>query len=297
MILGVALLVVGLLAPYALRRHSGHMSPRLVLAAHLSGLVLAWLGILELVGALVMPEHGLLGLCRAAFGMSHGIGNVRSEWLLLPVTAALGGRALVVMTRTYRVVRRARRRISAVGRPGSTGVMFAEIGTVAYTVGFMRPRIVVDRGRFGSLTGAQQRAIIAHEHSHARGLHALIDLAARGLSAGLSPWPGARVSYGEIRRHLEAAADDWAARHTSHRDVATAIVEAAVSSAPTAALGAAGWAVWRVDRLLSPRPRLVRHALLALALVGLTAVVVLQMSGHVVTGVHVLPAPFHCCVD
>jgi hypothetical protein len=123
----------------------------------------------------------------------------------------------------------------------------------------------------------------------------VIDLAARGLAAGIAPWPGARVAHGEIRRHLEAAADDWAARRTSHRDVATAIVAAALSPPPAVVLGAAGWTAWRVDRLLSPPPRLLRHALTALILVALAAVVILQMSGHMVIGVHMLPAPFHCC--
>lgn len=295
MILATALLTVGLLAPYALGRVARHTSPSLVVAAHMAGLTLAWLGIIDLISVWAMPDHGLLGLCRAAFFEPHDLSNIPGEVLLLAASVALGGRALWTMSTTYRVVRRARRRISASEHHTPDGLTFAKLGTVACTVGFIRPKILLDSARFGTLTSAQQRAIIAHEHGHARGWHAVIDLAARGLAAGLAPWPGARVAYGEIRRHLEAAADDWAARKTSRRDVATAIVEAALPPPPAVVLGAAGWAVWRVDRLLSPRPRRLRHALIALALVGLTAVAVVQLSGHAFTGVHMLPPPLPCC--
>jgi hypothetical protein len=271
------------------------MSPHLVVAAHLSGLALAWLGVVDLISMWAMPDHGLLGLCRAAFFESHDFGDVHGEGMLLGAGVALGGRALWTMSKTYRVVNRARRRINTSQRATSDGLTFATLGTVACTVGFMRPRIIVDNDRFAVLGAAQQRAIIAHEQSHAQRWHAVIDLAARGLVAGLAPWPGARVAYGEIRLHLEAAADDWAARKTSRRDVATAIVEAALPPPPAMVLGAAGWAAWRVDRLLSPPPRLLRHALIALILVGLAAVAVLQMSGHAFTGLHLLPPPLPCC--
>lgn len=296
MILAMALLAVGLLAPYALRRVGGHTSPQLVVAAQLAGLALAWLGIIDLISVWAMPEHGLLGLCRATFFEPHDLSEVNGEGMLLATGLGLGGRALWTMSKTYRVVRRTRRRISVSEHPTQDGLTFATLGTVACTVGFVRPKIVIDDVHFAALSAAQQRAIIAHEHSHARGWHAVIDLVARGLAAGLAPLPGAHVAYGEIRRHLEAAADDCAARHTSRRDVAAAIVEAALFPPPAAVLGAAGWAAWRVDRLLSPPPRLVRHALIAVALIALAALAVLQMSGHAFTGVHLLPPPLSCCM-
>jgi hypothetical protein len=295
MILALALLGVGLVAPYALRRSARHTSPALVVAAHMAGLTLAWLGLIDLISVWAMPEHGLLGLCRAAFVPPHDVSELPGDALLLLGTTALAGRALWTMAATYRAACRARRRISASEHPSADGLTFAQLGTVACTVGFLRPQILLDSARFAALTVAQQRAVIAHEHNHARRWHAVVDLVARGLAAGLAPWPGAPQAYGEIRRHLEAAADDWAARHTSPRDVATAIVQAALAPRPAIGLGAAGWAVWRVDRLLSPRPRRLRHALIALTLVGLTAVAVAQLSGHAVTGVHLLPPPLPCC--
>jgi hypothetical protein len=295
MILAVALLSVGLMTPYGLRRLGGHTSPHLVVAAQMAGLALAWLAIVDFISVWAMPDHGLLGLCRAAFFEPHDFGEVHGEGMLLVTGLALGGRALWTMSKTYLIVRRTHRQLSASRAPTSGGLTFAKLGTVACTVGFMRPRIVVDDTHFAVLSPAQQRAIIAHERSHVRGWHAVIDLVARGLAAGLAPWPGARIAYGEIRRHLEAAADDWAAHRTSRRDVAAAIVEAALPPAPATVLGATGWAAWRVDRLLSPPPRLLRHALVAIALVGLAAMAVLQMSGHAFTGVHLFPLPLPCC--
>jgi hypothetical protein len=75
--------------------------------------------------------------------------------------------------------------------------------------------------------------------------------------------------------------------------VAAAIVQAALPP-PVAVLGAAGWAAWRVDRLLSPRPRHARHALIAIALVGAATAAVAQFSGHAIAGVHMLRS-LHCC--
>ena len=294
MILAGGLLAVGLLAPYVLRRLSQQMSPRLVIAANLAGLMLAWLGIIDVISVWVMPEHGLLGLCRTAFFTPHELDDVHGGWVLLSVAVALGGRALWSMWRTWQGMSLARRHMGS-DLQASGGLLFAKLGTVACTVGYLRPRIVVDEALISVLNPRQQRAVIAHERSHARGWHALIDLGARALAAGLAPWPGARIAHKEIRRHLEAAADDWAAGRTSRRDVATAIVEAAMPSPPAAVLGAAGWALWRVDRLLSPRPRRLWHAIAAIALVGLTFAVVVQLSTHAAAGIHLLPPDLPCC--
>jgi Zn-dependent protease with chaperone function len=296
MIHAAALLIVGLGAPYALQRLGSRTRPELVIAANLAGLVLVWLALIDLMGLWMLPDHGVLGLCRVAFERSHDLVDVRGAGLLPAVGVALGGRALWSIAQTCRSVRRARHRIAASGRPLPGGLIVATLGTVACTIGFVRPRIVVDHARFAALSAPQQRAVIAHERGHVRGWHALIDLAARGLAAGLAPWPGARLAYGEIRRHLEAAADDRAARYTSRRDVAAAIVEAATSP-PAVALGAGGWAVWRVDRLLSPHPPRAWHAVAASGIVGLTAAVVIQLSGHAATGIHLLSALLPCCLS
>lgn len=295
MILAAALLAMGLLAPYVLRRAAGHMAPPLVVAAQLAGLVLAWLGVIDLVSVWAMPDHGLLGLCQAVLFAPHDLSELPGDVLLVTGGAALGGRGAYAMATTYRVVRRARQRIDSLGPQTVDGLTFVELGQVACTVGFVRSQILVDRARLAQLTPAQQRAVIAHERSHARRWHGAVNLVARGLAAGLAPSPGARVAYAEIRRHLEAAADDCAARHTSRRDVATAIIEAASPPPSALALGATGWTAWRVDRLLTPRPRLLRHAAIALALVALTGVAVAQLSGHAVIGVHLLPSPLPCC--
>lgn len=295
MILAVALLAVGLATPYGVRRWGSRISPTVVIAAQLAGLALTWLGVVDLASVWAMPEHGLLGLCRAAFFVSHDAAVPNGEWVLAVVSLVLCGGALQAMSGTCRSVRSARRSLAAARAPAGDGVVFADLGTVACTVGFVRPHIVIDRSRFEALSTTQQRAIVAHERSHVRGWHALIDLAARGLAAGIAPWPGGRVAYDEIRRHLEAVADDCAARRTSRRDVAAAIIEASRSPWAVPVLGAAGWAAWRVDRLLTPPRRLRRHTMTALALIGLTVVTTLQLSGHATIDLHLLSAPLPCC--
>lgn len=292
MIAGLILLAAGSLAPYLLRRISSNSPPRLMVAANLAAIALVWLGIVDLISVWSMPDHGLLGLCHAAFFGPQEMSDVEGTGLLAAAIVALAGRALWAVARTYRVVRRIRRRFLAL-QPTRNDVAFTELGTVACTVGFLRPKILLDRTRFTALTGAQQRAVMAHERSHARGLHPLIDLAARGLAAGVAPWPGVRVAYDEIRRHLEAAADDCAARRTSPRDVATAIVHAALPP-PVAALGASGWAAWRVNRLLQPQPHRIRHGLIAIVVVGAATAAVTQLSGHAIADLHMLQ-PLHCC--
>jgi Zn-dependent protease with chaperone function len=256
-------------------------------------MALAWLGIIDLISVWTMPDHGLLGLCQAAFVEYEQLSDVQGASLFLTAAVGVIGRALWAVSRIYRVVRRTRRRLLGSHPPTTGGLTFADLGTVACTVGFVRPKLVVDDTRFAALTTAQQRAVVAHERSHARGWHPLVDLAARGLAAGLAPWPGARVAYDEIRRHLEAIADDCAARRTSGRDVAAAIVQAALPP-PLAVLGAAGWAAWRVDRLLSSRPRRALHTLIAIALVGMATAAVAQLSGHAIAGVHMMES-LHCC--
>lgn len=293
MIAGIVLLVVGSFAPFVLRRVSGHSSPRLMVAANIAAMALLWLGIVDVISLWMMPDHGLLGLCHAAFAQPQELSDVQGMGLFTATAVMLVGRALWTVAATYRAVRRINHRLVSSERPAASDVAFADLGTVACTVGFLRPRIILNHARFMALSAAQQRAVLTHERSHASGLHPLIDLAARGLAAGLAPWPSARVAYEEIRRHLEAAADDCAARRTSPRDVATAIVHAALPP-PVAALGASGWAAWRVDRLLHPRPRRIRHGLIALAVVGAATAAITQLSGHAIANLHMVQ-PLHCC--
>lgn len=288
------MLAAGLAGTYLVRGRSLAGSPRLAVAAHLVALVLTWAGILSAVAQTAAPGAGVVGACGVLLASlwngtaSPGTLAGLAVYVLLPVRGALAG------VQAARTVTEVRRRLLVAGDrcPGHVAVL--GLGTVAVTVGLLRPTIVVDRERFAALTASEQAIVLEHERGHIRGLHQLIDLLARALSAGLSPWRGARIAHEEIRRHLEAAADDYAARRSSPRRVARAIAVAAAAPAPSA-LGAAGWHVWRVQRLLDP-PRTSFPSCLAAAggLAG-AGLVGLQASLHALAGTHLFPLMVVAC--
>lgn len=216
MILAAALLAMGLLAPYVLRRAAGHMAPPLVVAAQLAGLVLAWLGVIDLVSVWAMPDHGLLGLCQAVLFAPHDLSELPGDVLLVTGGAALGGRGAYAMATTYRVVRRARQRIDSLGPQTVDGLTFVELGQVACTVGFVRSQILVDRARLAQLTPAQQRAVIAHERSHARRWHGRSTWSREGWPRAWRP-RRARVS------PMQRSAGTWRRRRTTARHVTRAV--------------------------------------------------------------------------
>lgn len=283
------LALAGLAAPYAIRAgaRSG-AAPRLVAGAYLAALLLAWAGVLALVAELAAPGAGVLGACGVLLASLWSGGATAGAFGGLAAYALLPGRGVLAATRACRLHRLTRGRMLAVGEQRDGYIAAPMLGTLAVTVGVLRPLIVVDVDRFDALSAAERRVILAHERGHARGLHPLLDLVARVLAAGLAPWPGAKVAYAEVRRHLEAAADDHAARRADPQVVARAIATAALGPAP-GALGAAGWHVWRVQRLLR-RPKLPAPSCVAaaggIAGAGLFG---LQTSAHALVGIHLLP--------
>lgn len=289
--LALALTTLGLTASYLLRQFSGRAPTQIVVAAHLSGLLLAWVGIINLVVGSAGLAHGLVEFCELAIADPPGAGGFPAVYVMAVVLVILTGRAAGMWWRTVSILRRTRRRLLRDTTYARDDVNFTALGSVACTVGLVRPQIFVDRDMFRRLTGPQQDAVIAHERVHVRGLHGVIDLVARCLAAGLAPWPGAVIAYREIRSHLEAMADDRAATHTTRWTVATAIVEAAAAP-PRSALGAGGWSAWRVERLLDPAPPHHLMASAATVLVLLSSVVLVQTIGHVFAGSHFFPVAF-----
>lgn len=282
----LAALLVGLSTPAALRapaRRGTH--PRLIIAAQLAGLVLVWTGIVGVLVAAFSPASGFFELCRAIVtSPAAAFGPLPASALAL-LTVALPGRALVHAIQTITAGRALHKGVMVTLH--GTVVAGASMDTIACTVGVLRPRVVVDLDQLARLTAEQQRAVLAHEDGHAHGLHGLIVLVSRALAAGLAPWPGARQAATEIRRQLEAAADDRAAHRTGRRTVAGAIVAAACGPPPAGALGAAGWALWRVDRLLrrsAPDRRATLVASGVLILLGLVAGHWALHSAHLLSG-------------
>jgi hypothetical protein len=152
------------------------------------------------------------------------------------------------------------------------------LSTPAVSLGVLRPVILVDADFWSSATSLQRQVVLAHEDGHRRGRHVLVDGAGRALTSGLAPLPAASAVYDCVRRHLEALADDAAVRRHGRHSVGLEVGRIALAAVPTLGLGAAGSALWRVERLLTPPPRrplatrlllLVTSAVLA---VGLTAV-------------------------
>lgn len=298
MIAALLIAGLGLATPWIVRRAARRgTTPRLVVIAQLAGLVLAWSGVLAVVSEMLAPNAGVLAACGVLLAsLLRGEGTAAGI-AAVGVYALLPGRGLRSLTLTIIAaassVRALRRRGAAHGRV----IVAAELGTVAVTAGMFRPVIVVDRERFARLTRGERAIVIAHEEAHRRQRHALVELAARTLAAGLAPWPGAPLALTEIRRHLEAAADDSAARRFGARRVGFALAAVATRSVAPAGhgvLGADGWSLWRVQRLLGEQRSRVGPLFLGCAIVGFALVVGAQGTAHALTGAHLTPTEAVC---
>jgi len=134
-------------------------------------------------------------------------------------------------------------------------------------------RIVVTSALLRRLDGAQRRALLAHERAHLRGHHHLFQTAA-AVAAAVNPL--LRPLRPAVAMSCERWADEAAARSSTRRDVAAALLRAASDAplaAPSVALAVTGGTVAaRVAALAHPPPRLspARAALL----LGLLAVAV-----------------------
>lgn len=291
MTVALALVTVGMVTPYLVVRLNGRGPSSIVIAAHLAGLMIVWIGVLDIAVGAAGLSHWLVEFCNLALHDPPARGGSRAA-LVISIVAAMMGPSLYRLWRTAHTTRRTHRRLLTMSTQTLDDVTYAPLGSVACTVGLLRPRIFVDSTMFPALAAPERDAVLAHERVHVRRYHGLIDLAAGCLAAGLAPWPGARLAQREVRRHLEAVADDRAAAHTSRRTVATAIVTAATMP-PQPALGAAGWSSWRVDRMLGPLPR--RHRPLiatAMFLILLSAMALAQTVSHALAGIHLVPTAF-----
>src|SRR5437764_56849 len=99
-------------------------------------------------------------------------------------------------------------------------------------------RIVVSSGMLRRLDAAQRRALLAHERAHLRHRHHLHQ-SATAVAAGLNPL--LRPLQSAVRLSCERWADESAARASSRRTVAEALLRAAVAqpTLPAAVLAAA----------------------------------------------------------
>lgn len=142
--------------------------------------------------------------------------------LLAASLRALG--TMVRLVRRERALRRRLRGVQATLLAGRSVLVVPERRLVACCVGWWSPRVVVSTGALEALSGAQVRAVVAHEDAHARRRDPLRLLAASVTTEALSFLPGARLlgrRYGEL---LEVAADERAVGEVGRAPLAAALV-------------------------------------------------------------------------
>ncbi|MBI3648638.1 MAG: M56 family metallopeptidase [Actinobacteria bacterium] len=252
-------------------------SPRVAAALHL------W----ALIGIAVAPIAFLLCLAGPGSllrGTSHGAHEHDRQilaWVALGVVGAILGWLAVATVRTLRATLAVGPRRLSVGEPTATpeGVPVYILPVerpVAFAVGLRRARVVVSQGLMDLLSEEERRAAVAHEVAHVQGGHPGLLLVGHVMTQAFGVLPPARRAFASLRRELEAAADDHAARAVGDPEVvARAIAKVGLTSAapaPSAALADEADLGYRVGRLLGRYPESRTRATVALALTGLLAI-------------------------
>jgi Zn-dependent protease with chaperone function len=93
-------------------------------------------------------------------------------------------------------------------------IIVHERSLVSYTIGFLRPHVVISDGLLETLDVDEIQAVLSHEEAHLAGRDNLLILVARTLAHAFVLVPGVRFCYGRLRRALELAADSHARRTT-----------------------------------------------------------------------------------
>lgn len=152
-----------------------------------------------------------------------------------------------------------RRRVASVARAygiRSRTVVFEHADVIACSRGVVSPEIWISDSAVGSLTDEELAAVIAHEHQHCvsrdPAKRQLLEVLARALFA----FPVVAEAANGFRRAAEYAADDAAARVTSGRDTASALLRFAGTPAVPSVVqfGASITVAERVQRLLGQVP-------------------------------------------
>lgn len=264
--------------------------PRLAAAVHLWALIGMGVAPVALLLCLAGPGSPAWSACQGAAGSA---GHLLA-W------GALGGAGLVAGALAVSAARAVR--ATAAARPDRLGALqpsFTAEGVpvhvlpvgrpVAFSVGLRQPRVVLSRGLLELLADDERRAVIAHEVAHARGGHLGPLFLAQVVGRALGELPPVRWASAALRRELEAAADEHAARAVGDREV-VAVAIAKVALADSAAFRAGAFAggadiAYRIERLLAPGPGSRLRDAVALGLVGtLVAATVVAQCGALHAG-------------
>ncbi|OHV65596.1 peptidase M48 [Pseudofrankia sp. BMG5.36] len=247
-----------------------------------------------LVGALLVVPLLTVGHAIISLAMACGISlhHVSRTALSLAMDAAgVGVLAVIAVRILYATAtvawpqRRLRRRHAAalriLGRrhPTRDDILVVEHPVPAvYCLPTRRRMVVVSEGALALLDPPMLDAVIAHEHAHLRGHHYLITTITAVLARAFPRLPLFTAADDEVRRLVEMAADDSAARRTTPRTVARALLDLVAGQVPAPALGMAGvGAAERVRRLLAPsRPLSLAARYLAAA--GAAALLLLPVA-------------------
>lgn len=141
-------------------------------------------------------------------------------------------------------------------------IVVRERRLVSYTIGFLRPRVVISDGLLDTLDADEIRAVLTHEEGHLAGRDNLLILVARTLAHAFVLVPGVRFSYARFRRALELAADSYARRKTgdplvvasSLQKFARRLTVPGSDPLATAAFADEGHVVERIQGLLGEEP-------------------------------------------
>lgn len=159
-------------------------------------------------------------------------------------------------------------------------IIVHERSLVSYTMGFLRPRVVISDSLLETLDADEIRAVLSHEEGHLAGRDNVLILVAQTLAHAFVLVPGVRFSHARLRRALELAADSYARRATGDPlAVASSLQKCARRPVParSVALGTASFAddghvVERIHGLLGEEPTYAWRRWLAGAALLLTLV-------------------------
>lgn len=259
----VALLVF-VAVPSLSARHARGGSPRLLAAGHLIGLTgwaflpAGWLACagLELTGLLTSPSPSG---CRAGaswFGIQSGPWQLLGTAVVAVVLGPLawhGLRAVIATRRTeLRGAALAGARRQDLRGGGSVWIPPNPM-PLAYASGVLRPRAVITTGLLDLLDPAERDAVLEHEAAHVRLGHPRLLLLGAVVARAYGFLPPVRRTWAELRRHVEAAADDEAARRVGTAPLVSALARVALAKTSTstgqAGFGDAEYLRYRIRRL------------------------------------------------
>ena len=268
------------------RWHQGQ-TPRLAILLLAAAGLGVWVGSLGLAAAVAAGRTGDVWLACGIVWRQLVAGDL-VWWRALPLVVwalVFPLRATATVVGRLRQAAAVRRSLAAVAAPivpvrdrGVPVLAVPGLGTAAVTLGVVRPTILVDTEFWAAATAVERDVVLTHERRHATGRHAVVELLASWMLAPLRPLRAAADTYDCVRRHLEALADDAAARRHGREVVGTVVGTVALAAPPAAGFGMAGACLWRVQRLVAPQRRSTGRDRCVLVSVLLVMVVAIGMG-------------------